>query len=239
MSYSESSGWKRSWILGVIAIAAIVFGMFRVVQTRRAPSESESISGRMIQALPSDPASAALAEQAATEAVRVLGDRGGNIVLVVPVPKPLHHMTQGIAYETGVRTILKNHASVKLEGLYFAAPPYAGNDHQDQQIPTLFRLQDIRQTHPTADVIVSFLGLPQLSPEEQALWLASKPPRMIAVEVWPSGRQEVARALIAAGVMDALVINASPQRPEEQLPELQQTPAANQAPPRFEVLRRP
>lgn len=238
MSYSESSGWKKSWVVGAIALVAIAFGTARSWRSIRPAPKGEGLMDQMIQSLPVDPTSRALAEQGAAEAVRILGSGGGRVVLVVPVPKPLHHMTQGIAYETGVRDGLRNHPTVELEGIYFAAPPYTGNEHQDERTPNLIRLQDIRQTHPNADVIVSFIGLPQLSPEEQKIWLDEKPPRMIVVEPWPTENAQEIREAIEKGLVEAVVLNAAPKKPEELLPPPGEE--GHVAPtPQFNVVRRP
>lgn len=238
MNPQVSSGWNRSWILGGIAGVVMALGAVRVWQLTRPPPEPMGPLDLMIKAMPTDPTSQALARQAAEEAVRLLGDAGGRVVLVIPVPRELHHSTYGAAYESGLRAGLKGHPAVRLEGIYFAAPPYKGNDHRDDRAPTLARLQDVRKNHPRAEVLVSFLGLPQMTPAEQKTWMASHPPRMVAVEMVPSGNDQAARQALEAGLVDALVVNARPERQENLIPlPNRESPAS--PPPRFHVLRKP
>lgn len=240
MSYSESSGWKKSWVVGAIALVAIAFGTARSWRSiRPAPGPDGPLEG-MIRAMPTDPASQALAREAAAEAVRILGNRGGRVVLVIPIPKPLHQVTYGAAYEAGLRAGLQGHSSVQFDGIYFAEPPYAGNDFQNREIPNLECLQDIRKTHPKADMIVSFLGLPRLNPEEQKLWLEANPPKMIVVEVWPSENRLAARQAIESGLVETVVVNAAPtDRPEDAHAPSGVECVPSAAPSKFDVLRKP
>jgi hypothetical protein len=239
MSTSESSGWRKSWVVGVIALAAIAFGVSRIHTNLRRPPETDEGINRIALAMAADPTSFALAEHAAAEAGRLLGAGGGAVALVIPAAEALLNYSYGGAYVAGFQAGLQRQANVKLEGIYYAAPPHVGNRHEDQRAPTFDRLQDVRQTHPQAKVIISFLGLPQFTPEEQVAWLQSNPPKMIVVDPWAAVNREVARQALNTGLINALVINTKPvAAPEDLVPE-EGAPAPVAMPSLFETLRRP
>ena len=234
MNNYAKSGASNSWVIGIIAAVLIVGAVGSIVRTRismRNPVSDEApFSGWM----PTDPTSTGLARQAAEEAARVLGSGGGRVVLVIPEGKEWYRSSVGAAYEDGVREVLARNRSLELDGIYFASTPYRGNEFRNDSIPTLARMQDIRNTHPQADAIISFLGLPQMTAAEEQTWQASNPPMLVVVEPWGPENRDAGQRAVNSRLATAVVINSTPRDP---LPPDPDNPQAPLTPDSFLVLR--
>lgn len=239
MKNNKSSGWNKSWVVGAIAIVIVAVGAVQMWKFAHPPPDPEGPLDRMARAMASDPTSMALTKQAAEEAARLLGGAKGKVALVLPSIKELHDMSHGGAYEAGFREGLKANPSIKLAGIYFASPPCLSNQHTDCSIPTLERLQDIRAQYPKVDMIVSLLGLPQLSAAEQATWLALNPPKMVVVELSPLKDRDAAKKALEAGLAEVVIVNTAPYQPPEALLAGPGETLPAMPTPQFDVIRRP
>ena len=234
MKNRSKCGASHSKILVVVSLVLIVGAVGSIVRTRlslRNPVSDEApFSGWMSD----DPIRYGLAKQAAEESVRLLGSGGGRVVLVIPETKHRYRSRFGAAYEDGVRAILAHHPASGLDGIYFAPKPYRGNEFKNESLPTFARMQDIRNTHPQADLIISFLGLPQMTPAEEQSWLASDPPTLVVVEPWGLEDRHTGQRAVDSGLAAAVVVNASSSDP---LPSPDSSAPQAAAPDSFLVLR--
>lgn len=189
--------WRTSWVVGGLAVMVIVLcGVSLWKMPRQTNPSWKGIAPPMSS--PMLKVGNALAYQAAEESARLLGSDSGSVVLVVPedvIAAESSRQSLQSSFKEGFLDALQRHPKIQLDGVLVKKLPFKLN---------LVTLQDIQKNHPKSGVIVSFVGLPQLSEEEQQTWLASNPPKLVAIEFWGLTERSGADAALANGLVDAV-----------------------------------
>ncbi len=119
---------------------------------------------------------------AAERAAKILGTEGGDVALILlGTDESKFKGSESEPYEEGFRVAAEKAKTVRLAGHFLVNLPILENG-RGYNFPTLRTLQAAREKYPSAKLLVCFLGLPVLKPDEEKEWQASSPPKMIIVQ---------------------------------------------------------
>ena len=142
----------------------------------------------------------AVGAAAAEEAAKILGDKGGEVVLVMLGWGEKEFIKSPSAiYERGFRTAAAKTPSLRVLEHYLIQLPH-------ESPMTLGMLQKAREKFPSANLIVSFVNLLPLSNDDIASWLSSAPPKLIVVVQNPSLPPKTVQDMIQRGVVQAVFL---------------------------------
>ena len=119
---------------------------------------------------------------AAEVAAKVLGEAGGDVVLIVwESQEKFFPGSENEARERGFKQAIANHPNVRCAGHFLGAKLLPQNHNVIPDGLKLGTLQAARESFPKATLFVSFFGLPQLGAEEESQWLNTSPPKVLVV----------------------------------------------------------
>ena len=122
----------------------------------------------------------------AEEALKILGEAGGRVALILPGTDDTHFAgSEGGAYERGFQQFSQKHSALHFSGHLLTAKP----------LLTSSLLLSTRDKFTDADLLISFVGLPLLERGEANEWRQSRHPQIIAMENSPIRRQQMEQLL--------------------------------------------
>ncbi len=141
----------------------------------------------------------AVGAAAAEEAAKILGDKGGEVVLVMLGWGEKEFIKSPSAiYERGFRTAAAKTPSLRVLEHFLIQLPH-------ESPMTLGMLQKAREKFPSANLIVSFANMPSPSDDDVTRWLSSAPPKLIVVHQPPLSPETV-QNMIQRGVVQAVFL---------------------------------
>ena len=171
-----SADWKQSPKVLVLAVAAIVL-LTGVVIYQILPKRSgtEKILAGNLQY--------AVGYVAAEETAKLMAGGDGRVVLLFAGREQDFAGSTAAAYERGFREALDQQRGLQWQG-HYCVEELAMNS-PDPEMRRLSRrvFQAPRLQYPQANVLVSFIGLPEFTAAEETQWRAAGPPKLVVAEV--------------------------------------------------------
>ncbi len=198
-----ASEWSKSPILTGLALVVIIFTLisffYRPKSKQNIPREASVFTE-------------SVGYVAAEESAKILGEKGGVALILPGAEEKFFKGSFGESYERGFQKAVTKHPSLRLMGHFLGQQP-----QYNTRFIVLGTLQAVREKFPDAQLLVSFLGLPQLQEAEATQWQSSSPPKMIVVADGTPDPGDLERLFSLGLVQTVLLRKPEPVPPQEKL----------------------
>lgn len=155
---------------------------------------------------------------AGQEAARLLGG-SGKVFLLLPLEE-----RDAAIYRKAFEEALPQKSGIKVVGDQSYRLPIQEDRQTEKGLvtigydgPSWKTLQQIRSSHPEAELLVSFINLPQFSSAEVRMWRGSAPPKIIVLQHPQLSPQE--EEVMKSGIIQVLLLRKPKVAPPLNLPQ--------------------